>query len=47
LGQVKKLDGGYNVGDSYVSSDLLVPTRNVWEWGSFVGISFNISKTGN
>ena len=47
LGQVKKLDGGYNVGDSYVSSDLLVPTRNVWEWGSFGGISFNISKTGN
>ena len=47
LGQVKKLDGGFNAGDSYVSSDLLVPTRNVWEWGSFVGISFNISKTGN
>lgn len=46
LGQVKKLAHGYEVGDALLPSDIVVPTRNVWEWGGFVGISFNIAKAG-
>ncbi|MBO6516137.1 MAG: hypothetical protein JJ975_06275 [Bacteroidia bacterium] len=47
LGQVKQLGEGYEVGDKLLSTSQEVPIRNIWEWGSFVGISFNISKTGN
>ena len=47
LGQVKKLGSGYSVGDALLPGDLAIPTRNVWEWGTFIGISFNIAKTGS
>lgn len=47
LGQVKKLGSGYNVGDPLLPGDLTIPTRNVWEWGTFIGISFNIAKAGS
>jgi hypothetical protein len=46
LGQVKKLGEGYAVGDQLLSSTQVVPVRNVWEWGTFIGISFNITKVG-
>lgn len=46
LGQVKQLGEGYEVGDKLLSTSQEVPIRNIWEWGSFVGISFNISKSG-
>jgi hypothetical protein len=47
LGQVKKLGQGYNLGDALLPGDLTIPLRNVWEWGTFIGISFNIAKTGS
>jgi hypothetical protein len=46
LGQVKKLGAGYEIENSLLPGDLTIPTRNVWEWGTFIGISFNIAKTG-
>ncbi len=47
LGQVKQLGEGYKVGDKLLSPNQEVPIRTIWEWGSFVGVSFNISKTGS
>ncbi|MFT7592244.1 MAG: hypothetical protein ACI9UJ_002174, partial [bacterium] len=47
LGQVKKLGSGYNIGDALLPGDATIPTRNIWEWGTFIGISFNIAKTGS
>lgn len=47
LGQVQKLGAGYNLGDALLPGDLTIPTRNVWEWGTFIGVSFNIAKTGS
>lgn len=47
LGQVKKLGSGYSVGDALLAGDATIPTRNIWEWGTFIGISFNIAKTGS
>jgi hypothetical protein len=44
LGQVKKLDEGFAVGDYLLSATQVVPTRNNWEWGGFVGISFNLVR---
>ena len=46
LGQVQKLGAGYNLGDALLPGDLTIPTRNVWEWGTFIGVSFNIAKSG-
>ncbi len=47
LGQVKKLDEGYLVGDYLLSATQEVPVRENWEWGGFVGISFNLAKTSD
>ncbi|MCB9262298.1 MAG: hypothetical protein H6607_07985 [Flavobacteriales bacterium] len=44
LGQVEKLDNGYTIGDKLQSEFDEVPTRNIWEWGNFIGISFDIGQ---
>jgi muramidase (phage lysozyme) len=46
IGQVKSLDQGYIVGEKLLSPTQEVPTRNVWEVGGFVGVSFAF-KSGN
>lgn len=46
LGQVQHLGEGYEVGDKLLSPSQDVPVRNVWEWGTFIGVSFNIGQTG-
>lgn len=40
IGQVKSLDQGFLVGDKLLSNTQEVPTRNIWEVGGFVGVSF-------
>lgn len=45
LGQINKLDEGYKVGDHLLSATQEVPLRTDWEWGAFVGISFNLSRS--
>ncbi len=47
LGQVKVLGAGYSLGDRLDPTDAVIPLRNVWEWGTFIGVSFNIAKAGN
>ena len=42
LGQVNKLDQGFEVGDNLGSSIANVPTRKAYQWGGFVGISFSL-----
>jgi hypothetical protein len=42
LGQIKKLDNGYQVGDNLGSTSVEVPLTNDYQWGGFVGISFSI-----
>jgi hypothetical protein len=46
VGQVKALDQGYSLGEKLLSATQEVPTRNVWEVGGFVGVSFSF-KSGN
>lgn len=42
LGQVKRLDNGYQVGDNLGNTSVEVPLKNDYQWGGFVGISFSI-----
>ncbi len=42
LGQVKKLDQGYEVGENLGDVLATVPTRNAYQWGGFVGVSFTL-----
>jgi hypothetical protein len=46
LGQVNTLDNGYEVGNKLGDAISAVPTRNTYDWGYFVGISFGIVGTG-
>lgn len=46
LGQVKALDQGLQVGDKLLSPTQEVPTRNVWDVGGFVGVSFAFQSGG-
>ncbi|MFY0644699.1 MAG: hypothetical protein JXR19_09570 [Bacteroidia bacterium] len=43
LGQVNKLDNGFEVGDNLGDLTLAVPTRKSYQWGAFVGISFALA----
>lgn len=43
LGQVNKLDQGYEVGDNLGDALDNVPTRKAYQWGGFVGISFSLA----
>ncbi|MBI1307865.1 MAG: hypothetical protein GC181_14775 [Bacteroidetes bacterium] len=47
LGQVKILGEGYSSGDQLPSATQEVPTTTNWQWGGFLGISFNIAKTSS
>jgi hypothetical protein len=40
--QVERLAQGYNVGDLLVSDANVVPTKDVYEMGYFLGLSFNV-----
>lgn len=42
LGQVNALDQGYEVGDKLQDALVDVPTRNAYQWGGFIGISFSL-----
>lgn len=44
--QVERLAQGYEVGDLFVSDANLAPTKNVYEMGYFLGLSFNIVGSG-
>ncbi len=44
LGQVNKLDQGYEVGDMLGDALDLVPTRKAYQWGGFIGISFALAN---
>lgn len=43
-GQAERLSQGYSVGDSYVSEVDVVPTKNQYEFGYFVGLSYNLGR---
>lgn len=43
LGQVTQLDQGLKTGDMLDSEFMDVPTRQIWNWGAFLGISFSIA----
>jgi hypothetical protein len=43
LGQVTQLDNGLKTGDLLESEFMDVPTRQIWNWGAFMGISFSIA----
>ncbi len=46
-GKVEKLSQGYEVGDSYVSDGNIAPTTSVYELGFYLGVSFNLTGSGN
>lgn len=43
LGQITQLDQGLKKGDMLDSEFMDVPTRQVWQWGAFLGVSFSIA----
>ncbi len=43
LGQITQLDQGLKTGDPLESEFMDVPTRQIWNWGAFMGISFSIA----
>ena len=43
LGQITQLDQGLKTGDMLASEFMDVPTRQIWNWGAFLGISFSIA----
>lgn len=45
LGQVSSLGEAYKAGDKLLSATQEVPLRKTWEWGGFIGISFNMTTT--
>ncbi|MBR9859299.1 hypothetical protein GYB22_00815 [bacterium] len=47
LGQVNRLDLGYNVGDNLGDLTSAVPVRTSYQWGYFVGISFSLMDIKN
>lgn len=47
LGQVKKLNNGFEIGDNLGGAAIEVPLRNAYEWGGFVGVSFSILNVNN
>jgi hypothetical protein len=47
IGQVKSLDQGFLLGEKLLSNTQEVPTRNVWEVGGFVGVSFAFKQNSS
>ena len=43
-GQAERLSQGYQVGDSFVSEVDLVPTKQQYEFGYFLGLSYNLGR---
>ena len=43
-GKVKKLTGGWSVGDTVPSADFTIPTKSYYDIGAFICLSFNISN---
>jgi hypothetical protein len=43
-GQAERLSQGYRVGDSFVSEVDLVPTKDQYEFGYFLGLSYNLGR---
>lgn len=47
LGQVTQLDMGLQNGENLDNEFMDVPTRQVWQWGAFLGISFSVADVVN
>jgi hypothetical protein len=47
LGQVTQLDMGLQNGEMLDNEFMDVPTRQVWQWGAFLGISFSVADVVN
>jgi hypothetical protein len=47
LGQVTQLDMGLKNGEMLDNEFMDVPTRQVWQWGAFLGISFSVADVVN
>lgn len=47
LGQVTQLDMGMQNGEMLDNEFMDVPTRQVWQWGAFLGISFSVADVVN
>ncbi len=45
-GRAERLAQGYEVGDLFVSDANIPPTKNVYETGFFIGLSFNVLGSG-
>lgn len=43
LGQITQLDQGLKTGDLLESEFMDVPTRQIWNWGAFLGVSFSLA----
>ncbi|MCC7465946.1 MAG: hypothetical protein IT261_06745 [Saprospiraceae bacterium] len=46
-GRVERLSQGYELGDRFVSDGNIAPTTSVYDLGYYIGVSFNLTGSGN